>query len=69
MKRNEKKELHDMSQEELIKRLHEVKKEYFDLRMEKEQGRLKNTSNLTLLRKKIAVAKTFLKEKEGIEHA
>jgi large subunit ribosomal protein L29 len=69
MKRNEKKDLHDKSQEELKKTLSEYEKEFFEMKMEKEQGKLKNTSGLTNLRKKIAIVKTIMNQKEAKAHA
>lgn len=69
MKKNEKKELFDKTVKELKDRLSELEKELFDLTMEKEQARLKNTSALTNTRKKIAVVKTFLRQKEGKNNA
>lgn len=67
MKKNEKKELFDKTTKDLKKTLEELEKEFFDLKMEKEQGRLKNTSAMTNTRKKIAVVKTYVKQKESAE--
>jgi large subunit ribosomal protein L29 len=64
MKRNEKKELREKTIEDLQKTLGEYRKEFFDLRMEKEKGQLKNTRNMTNVRKKIAITLTILNQKE-----
>lgn len=71
MKRNEKKELRDKTTEDLKKTIAEYRKEFFDIRMEKEKGQLKNTRNMTNMRKKIAIALTILnqKQKEDIQNA
>lgn len=67
MKRNEKKEIADKTIEDLKKTIGEYRKEFFDIRMEKEKGQLKNTRSMTNMRKKIAIALTMLNQKQKEE--
>lgn len=69
MKKNDKNDLREKSKEELLKMLEEIRKEFFDQSMDKEQGKLSNTSNLTNLRKKIAVINTIMKQKQEVKNA
>jgi len=63
MKLNIKKELHAKSVTELRKRLLDAREEQRVLRLDKEMGKLKNTSSLTGNRIEIAVISTILNEK------
>lgn len=67
MKRNEKKELRDKTIEDLKKTIGEYRRDFFNARMEKEKGALKNTRSLTNMRKKIAIALTLLHQKQKEE--
>ena len=58
------KELRNLGQEALEKRLEEFKKELFSLRSKSATGSLENSGKLKLLRRNIARAKTFLRENE-----
>ena len=69
MKKNDRKELLEKSNEELEKTLEELRKDFFDKSMEKEQGKLKDTSSLTNIRKQIAVIMTFMRQKEILKNA
>lgn len=64
MKKNDKKELSEKTLDELKKTLVDLRKEFFELSIEKEQGRLANTSSLTNTRKKIAFLNTIINQKE-----
>jgi len=63
MKTQIKKELHAKSLLELKKQLKDVKDEVRSLRLDKEMGKLKNSSSLSLKRAEIAVIKTIINEK------
>jgi len=59
------KELRDLSQDELIAKAAEMKKELFNLRVQQAMGQIENPMRLRLLRKDVAKTKTVLKEKYG----
>ena len=66
MKVNEKlKELRALSDEELIKRIADSKKELFDLRLKISTGSLEKPSRVDELRKDIARMKTILNERKN----
>ncbi len=66
MKVNEKlKELRNLSDEELSKKITESKKELFDLRLKISTGTLEKPSRVDELRKDIARMKTILNERKN----
>ena len=58
-------ELRDLSNDELLAKAAELKKELFNLRVQQAMGQIENPMRLRMLRKDIAKAKTVLKEKYG----
>lgn len=68
MKIRDKQELHTKTMDELVKLIKDARDELSSLRLEKVQNKLKNTSDLSNMRNKIAVIKTILKEKELIKN-
>lgn len=58
------KELRALSNEELITKITEAKKELLELRVKKSTGTLEKPSKINELRKGIARAMTILKERE-----
>jgi ribosomal protein L29 len=64
MKKNEKKELHTKTADELKKLIKEAQVTLGSLMLDKEQYTLKNTRSVFNKRKEVAVLKTILKEKE-----
>jgi ribosomal protein L29 len=56
-------ELKALSKSELKKEIYSLQKEYFNLKIQKFSGQIKDTSQFEKLRKKIARANTFLKVK------
>ena len=63
--RPERKDLRDLSSEELLAKAADLKKEIFNLRVQQAMGQIENPMRLRLLRKDIAKTKTVLKEKYG----
>lgn len=63
MKAQVKKELHTKTVAELVTQLKEARESLRVLRLEKEMGRLKNTSSLGQKRAEIAVVNTIIREK------
>jgi len=59
------KELRDLSNEELIMKAADLKKEMFNLRVQQAMGQIENPMRLRTLRRDIAKTKTVLKEKYG----
>ncbi len=59
------KDLRDLSNEELLAKAADLKKELFNLRVQQAMGQIENPMRLRLLRKDIAKTKTVLKEKYG----
>lgn len=57
-------ELRKLSNEDLLKKITESKKELFDLRLKQSTGSLEKPSRIRELRKDVARMKTILKEKE-----
>ncbi len=64
MKTKDKKELHEHTEDELIKLLKDAHVKITNLRLDKAQNKVKNTSELSNIRARIAIIKTILKEKE-----
>jgi large subunit ribosomal protein L29 len=58
-------EMRDLSQEELMAKAAELKKELFNLRFQQAMGQIENPMRLRTLRKDIAKTKTILREKHG----
>ncbi len=58
-------ELRDLSNEELLAKAADLKKEIFNLRVQQAMGQIENPMRLRMLRKDIAKTKTVLKEKYG----
>jgi large subunit ribosomal protein L29 len=58
-------DLRDLSNEELLAKAADLKKEIFNLRVQQAMGQIENPMRLRLLRKDIAKTKTVLKEKYG----
>ena len=59
------KELRDLSNEELVAKAADLKKEMFNLRFQQAMGQIENPMRLRILRRDIAKTKTVLKEKYG----
>jgi large subunit ribosomal protein L29 len=58
------KEVRDLGNEELKKKLEAAYKEYFDLRLSAATKQLKNHRELPAAKKKIALLKTIIRERE-----
>lgn len=58
------KELREMSNEQLIKKISECKEELFNLRFSQATGNLEKPSRLRELKKQVAQMKTILRERE-----
>ena len=68
VKRMSNKELRELSNEEMIKKIAEYKEELFNLRMSQASGNLEKPSRIKELRKLVARMKTILRERElGME--
>jgi large subunit ribosomal protein L29 len=59
------KELRELSGEELIAKVGEMRHELFNARIKKTTGQLENTAKLRTLRRDIARAETVLGERRG----
>ncbi len=59
------KELRALSDEELVSKIKEAKKELFDLRLKQSTGSLEKPSRIRELRKNVARMQTILKEREN----
>ena len=59
------KELRNLSNEELVAKIKESKKELFDLRLKQSTGSLEKPSKIRELRKNVARMQTILKEREN----
>jgi len=57
-------ELRELDNERLQRRLVEIDQELFNLRFQKETGRLTNSARFGQLRKEIAQVKTILRERQ-----
>jgi large subunit ribosomal protein L29 len=62
-------ELRDLDDARLVQRLNEIDQELFNLRFQKETGRLTNTARIGHLLKEIAQIKTILRERELAQEA
>ncbi len=59
------KELQGMEAEELVGKVHELKRELFHLRCQHALGRIENPMKIRQVRKDVARAKTVLREKRS----
>jgi large subunit ribosomal protein L29 len=59
------KELRDLSNEELLTKAADLKKEMFNLKFQQAMGQIENPMRIRTLRRDIAKTKTVLKEKHG----
>jgi|YelNatPaOPRAMG01_1025707.scaffolds.fasta_scaffold509200_1 large subunit ribosomal protein L29 len=66
MKKNQLKELRNMSKEELLSKLEEMKKRLFELKLKHNVFKIKNPLEIRNLRRDIARVNTILREKFGI---
>ena len=62
-------ELRELDNARLRQRLVEIDQELFNLRFQKETGRLTNTARFSQLRKEIAQIKTILRERQLAQQA
>ena len=62
-------ELRELDNARLTQRLVEIDQELFNLRFQKETGRLTNTARFSQLRKEIAQVKTILRERQLAQQA
>ena len=67
MKRNEKKDLHTKTADELKKLIKDAQEALGSLLLDKEQYTLKSTRSVFNKKKEIAVLKTILREKEAVK--
>ncbi len=58
------KEIRELSNEEITKKIEEYKEELFNLRFSQATGNLEKTSRINELRKLVARMKTILRERE-----
>jgi len=58
-------ELKDLSNDELLAKALDLKKELFNLRVQQAMGQIENPMRLRILRREIARTKTVLREKHG----
>ncbi|MDD4291533.1 MAG: 50S ribosomal protein L29 [Clostridia bacterium] len=56
--------IHEMTNDELAKKLGDLKKEYFNLRLSHATGQLSNPKALTVCKKDIAKVQTIIRERE-----
>ncbi len=68
MKAKDKKELHGRTENELLKMVKDGEEILLTYRLDKVQNKLKNTRDLFNTRKKIAILRTILREKELIKN-
>jgi large subunit ribosomal protein L29 len=66
MKKNQLNELKNMSKEELLSKLEEMKKRLFELKLKHNVFKIKNPLEIRNLRRDIARVNTILREKFGI---
>lgn len=57
-------EIRNLTTEELVKKIEELKEELFNLRFEQATGKLEKPSRIRDLRKTIAKIKTIIRERE-----
>ncbi len=59
------KEIRDLTNEEIVKKIDEVKEELFNLRFSQATGNLEKPTRINELRKTIARLKTILRERDA----
>ncbi|MBD5559392.1 MAG: 50S ribosomal protein L29 [Clostridia bacterium] len=57
-------EIRELTHEELVQRMQELKKEFFNLRFQLATGQLNNPARIKLVKKDIARVKTVMRENE-----
>ncbi|MCS7231130.1 MAG: 50S ribosomal protein L29 [Elusimicrobiota bacterium] len=67
MKKNEWEAIKNLTKEELLLRLNDLKKKYFELKMKHKIVKLKNPLELRNLRRDIARINTLLRQKYGLK--
>ena len=58
------KELREMTNEELVRKVNELKTELFNLRFQLATGQLTNSASIGLVKKDMARVKTIIRERE-----
>ncbi len=56
--------LRDLSDAELVQKLHDARQELFNLRFQKATGELDNVARIAQVKREIARAETFLRQRE-----
>ncbi len=59
------KELRELTKEELLKKIKDLKEELFNLRFQHSTGQLENTARAGFLKKDVARIETVLRQKES----
>ncbi len=59
------KEIRDLSKDELMQKLGNLKEEYFRLNLRHASGQLESTASLKKIRKEVARVNTVLRQREG----
>ena len=67
MKKNDISALHEMSKEELLKKLEELEKQLHELWIQLANRKLSNTSSVGVLKSDIARVKTIITQKELVK--
>jgi large subunit ribosomal protein L29 len=62
-------EMRDLSHDELVRRLDELKEEQFNLRFQRASGQLEDTNRLRIIRREIARVMTIIGERQREEAA
>lgn len=62
-------EMRDLSYDELVRRLDELKEEQFNLRFQSASGQLEDTNRLRIVRREIARVMTIIGERQREEAA
>ncbi len=57
-------ELRDLSQDELVRRLDELKEELFNLRFQRASGQLEDSNRMRIVRREIARTMTIMGERQ-----
>ena len=58
------KEIREMTNEELVRKVNEIKTELFNLRFQLATGQLTNSASIGLVKKDMARVKTIIRERE-----
>ncbi len=67
MKKNQLQELRNLSKDELLVKLEEMRKELFNLKLKHDTFKIKNPLQIRTLRRDIARLYTILREKFGVK--